>query len=117
MAQLQPLPVAALVFLSQEKVASDVAELEPPDLEIRVYDAKGTASLENWLTWAGLLPKEGGVSSKPFQTSHVSGLQLCVSTMIFPGCSNFVLGKDRVYQLITSSQVGEEMVGTFTLIP
>lgn len=117
MAQLKPLPVAAWVFLSPEKVASDVADLEPPDLEIRVYDAGGTTSLENWLASVGLLPEGGGVSSQAFRTSNVSGLQLCASTMIFPGCSCFVLEKDRVYQLITTSQVGEEMVKTFTLIP
>lgn len=116
-AQLKPLPVAAWAFLSPEKIASDVADLEPPDLEIRVYDARGTASLENWLASAGLLPEGGGVSSKAFRMPDVSGLQLCASTMIFPGCSYFILGKDWGYQLITTSQVGEEMFRTFTLIP
>ncbi len=115
LAGLKPTPVAAWIFLSPEKASSDVSDLEPADLEIRVFDARGATSLDGWLKSVGL--QNAGVTSKSFKTDNASGVQLCATTMIFPGCSYFILGKDRVYQLVAASQVGEDMVKTFAVIP
>jgi hypothetical protein len=117
LAQLTPKPVASFSFLNPVSASSDVADLEPADLEVRVYDVEKLASLDSWLTSNGLLPADGSVAPKPFQTANVSGVQVCASTMIAPGCSYFVIVSGRVYQLTPATLAGEAMVKTFALVP
>jgi hypothetical protein len=119
LASLEPMPDAAFIFMNPETAASDVADLEPADLEIRVYGVAEDATLneESWLTSNGLLPADGTVPLKPFQTANVSGVELCASTMIAPGCSYFVMGSGWVYQLTPATVEGEAMVQTFTVTP
>jgi hypothetical protein len=116
LAQLEPRPAASFIFINPTAASSDVADLEPADLEIRVYAAGQITSLESWLTSNGLLPADGSVPPKPFQTANVSGVQVCASTMIAPGCSYFVLGKGWIYQLTPAAVEGETMVHTFKLL-
>lgn len=117
LAQLDPMPDASFSFMNPVTAASDLADLEPADLEIRVYVAGQIASLESWLTSVGLLPADGTIPLQPFQTANVSGVQMCASTMIAPGCSYFVYGSGWVYQLTPATLEGETMVNTFKLIP
>ena len=117
LAQLQPKPLAAFIFMNPVTASSDSVDLEPADLEIRVYNAGQTTALTSWLMSNGLLPKDGSVSPQPFQTPHVSGVRVCASTMIVPNCSDFVIGSGWIYQLIPVTIIGETMVQTFTLVP
>jgi hypothetical protein len=80
-----------------------------------VYDAGDAASVESWLTANQLAPADG--STMPaFQTANVSGVQVCSSTMIAPGCQFYVLGDGWVYQLTAATQTGEAMIQTFKLL-
>ena len=104
--------------------SSEIVDLEPADLEIRVYAAGGipvqggaSADLDSWLTSNGLLPADGSLQPKPFQTENVSGVEVCASTMIAPGCSYYFTGSGWVYQLTPATLQGEAMVKTFRLIP
>ena len=114
LAQLSPKPSTALILINPVIARSDVVELEPADLEIRVYVAEQGASLDTWLTSNNLLPADGSAPAQPFQTAHVAGLRVCA--MIAPGCSYFVLGDGRIYQLIPATLAGEAMIKTFSLI-
>jgi hypothetical protein len=111
--QLKPTPAAAFIFMNPVTAASDVVDLEPADLEIRVYVAGQVASLDGWLASNRLLPAGGGVPLKPFRTANVSGVRVCASTLIAPGCSYFALDRGRVYQLTPASVAGETMAKTF----
>ncbi|MBI3161136.1 MAG: hypothetical protein HYZ23_01435 [Chloroflexi bacterium] len=111
--RLTPKPAAAFVILSPAKANSDVADLEPPDLEIRIHALGQADSLEEWLKSAGMPGADA--SPKQFQASKVSGLKVCISTMVVPDCSYFFSGGDWVYQLIPASLEGEAMLQTFTL--
>ena len=104
-----------ILKLFHRLAASDVAALELPDLQIRVYAAGGAGSLEEWLTAAQIGPP-GWEPAAPFSTPNVNGLRLCLTTMLAPGCSDFVLGGGWVYQLVPGSQAGETVLGTFALI-
>jgi len=117
LSQLKPKPTASFIIMNPVTASSDIVDLEPADLEIRAYGAGQIASLESWLTSNGLLPADGSVPLKPFQTTNVSGLEVCASTLIAPACSDFVLGSGWVYQLIPVTVEGETMVNTFMLIP
>lgn len=114
--QLNPMPAASVFFMNPVTASSAVVELEPADLEIRVYPAEQVTLLESWLTSNGLMPGDGTVPPEPFQTAHVTGVEVC-STLLAPGCSYFVLGQGWVYQLTPATLEGETMVDTFVLIP
>jgi hypothetical protein len=114
LAQLAPAPVAGYRFMNPGTAASDLGDLEPADLAIRVHAAPG-ASLAEWLVANGFLPADGSVTPAPFQATNVAGLEVCASTMIAPGCSYFFAGSDYVYQLIPATLEGEAMMGSFAL--
>lgn len=109
---LEPKPVAAFRVVSPEKAASDVADLEPADLEVRIHNMAAAASLERWLESAGI-----SGPSRRFKTDNISGVEVCASTMIAPGCSYFVAGNGWVYQFIPSSLEGEGILQTLVLLP
>jgi hypothetical protein len=114
LAQLAPTPLAGWRVLNPQTAASDVAELEPADLEIRVYAAG--APLEEWLVANTLLPADGSVSPAPFEAANITGLEVCSSTMIAPGCAYFfAAGGEYIYQLIPASLEGETMMGSLNV--
>lgn len=115
--ELVPLPLASLTILNPEIASSDLGDLEPADVEVRIYAEGDSASLEDWLISSGLLPADNSLPVEVFETTNIFGLRLCASPMIFPGCFYFVEGNDWVYQLIPSTLEGEAMTSTFKLLP
>lgn len=112
---LMPSPVAALAILSPTRAASALGDMEAPDLEVRVHDAGGAATVEGWLAANQLIPAAGGAALPAFQTATLTGVELCGDTMLAPGCSYYFMGAGRVYQLIPATIEGEAMLGTFAL--
>jgi hypothetical protein len=115
LAQAMPAPVAGYRFMNPQTAASDIVELEPADLEVRIYAAPAGVSLEQWLMQNGLLPADGSVAPTPFQVGSVQGAEVCSSTMLAPGCFYFVLNGSWIYQLTPATTQGEGMLQTFTL--
>lgn len=116
LAQLKPMPEAAFLFINPTIAASDLGDLEPADLEIRVYSVAEVESLENWLSANELLPPDT-TAPETFQTDNVDGFRVCSSTMVAPGCSNFVMSNGFVYQLTPATLEGESMIETLMLTP
>jgi hypothetical protein len=116
LANLKPKPDASLIIMNPVTAASESVDLEPADLEIRVY-SMGQRSLESWLTSNGLLPASGTITVKTFQAANVAGVELCDSTQTAFGCSYFVLGDGWIYQLTPATVEGETMIDTFMLLP
>lgn len=116
--QFKPQPTASFLFMDPVIADSDLGDLEPADLEILVYELNATASLESWLTTNGFLPTDGSISPQPLQTANISGIKVCASTMIAPGCSYFVINDSFLYQLTPATLEGETMIiDTFMLLP
>lgn len=111
-----PSPVASTFFMNPTMAAGDLAGIEPPDLEVRVYSASKTDSLESWLTRAGFAYGNTGTRVKPQRVGDLNGVHVCESTLIAPGCSTYVLHGERVYQLTAISQEGEAMAATFRAV-
>ncbi len=116
LAAIYPQPANGFVVLSPMKVSSDIAALEPPDLDIRVYPAAGVTSLDKFVPTisvpGGMLPTE------PYTTDRgTSGLRACTRLMVAPNCSYLFLSNGFIYQLTPSSQEGEQMAKTFQLLP
>jgi hypothetical protein len=115
LSELTPRPDGAFIFMNPVTAASDLGDLEPADLEIRVYSAAQAPSLEEWLTSNGLLSAEGNLPPEQFQAANVTGIEVCASTMIAPGCSYFVMGNGFIYQLTPATLEGDVMAQTFTV--
>lgn len=115
--EFTPTPVSSTYVMNPTMAAGDLAGLEPPDLEVRVYATRQAGSLETWLTQAGFAFGNSGTHAQPHVVAGMHGLKVCQSTMIAPGCSLYVLRGERVYQLTAMSAEGEAMAGTFRLVP
>lgn len=115
LAQFDPTPVASFRFMNPVTAASDLGELEPADLEILVFDKAQATTLDSWLAANGLVAADGGVPPQSFQTAHVSGVEICPTMLITPGCFYFVMGNQWVYRLMAATIEGESMIETFQL--
>jgi uncharacterized protein YceK len=115
LAQAVPTPVAGYRFMNPQTAASDIVDLEPADLEVRLYAAPAGVSLEQWLMQNGLLPADGSAPATPFQVGSVQGVEVCSSTMLAPGCFYFVLDGSWIYQLTPATPEGESMLQSFAL--
>jgi hypothetical protein len=115
LSQLTPTPLAGWRVMNPQTAASDIVELEPADLEIRVY-AADSAGLQPWLIANALLPADTAVTPAPFEAANVSGLEVCSSTMLAPGCGYFFASGDHFYQLIPASVEGEAMMRSFRAV-
>lgn len=82
---------------------------------MRVYRAEAVDSLQGWLASVGLASAGDGAVARPYRNANISGLKVCRATMIAPGCSVYVQGSGRVYQLTPISVEGEAMIETFAL--
>lgn len=111
LAEFQPKPTASFRFMNPTIAASDIVDLEPADLEIRVFDLGQAAALDDWLKSNSLA--SAGDNIQPFQTTQVSGVKVCSATMIAPGCSYFVLHNQQIFQLRPATLEGESMIKTF----
>jgi hypothetical protein len=121
LAQFTPTPVASIFFMNPTMAAGDLAGIEPPDLEVRIYEVGAVDSLSKWLVSVGFASVDSIASAQPFVGHSFSGLKVCRSTMIAPGCSIYLLHRGFVVQLTPMSVEGETMAETFspssTLLP
>ena len=117
LAEFSPMPDAVFTFMNPVTADSDIVEFEPADLEIRLYTLNQGMTLNDWLIAAGLLSIENLALLKPYQAANATGVELCASTMIAPGCSYFFVGNGRVYRLTPATLEGEAMLNTFRLNP
>ena len=122
LAQWNPKAVAGILFMNPTSASSQVPD-EPGDLEVRVYDLAGAASLDGWLNAAGLpagtsTNNDGNTGTNTmYWVSKASGVKVCRSTMIAPQCTYFFIGNNWVYQLISMTQAGDSMLASFTIAP
>ena len=111
---LMPAPSAAVYFMNPTTADSALAGTDAPDLEVRIFESGPIGALGDWLTAAGSVADQ---TTTPYQLGGLSGVQICATTMVFPQCSIFVAGNDRVYQLRALNLEGETMAQSFTLTP
>lgn len=109
-----PTPETVIYFMSPSMASGDLAGIEPPDLEIRIYPVNISGySLEQWLRATGFAYGKSGTTVRRFQSTHVDGLEVCSTTMIAPGCSMYVMGINLIFQLTPASEIGQMILETF----
>ena len=115
--EVTPRLVAAIIFMNPTMATGALAGREPPDLDVRIFESAKQDSLKAWLMSVGFASAEDEPSIQPYRNAAVSGLRVCHSTLVAPGCSIYVLHERFVYQLTTISREGEAMLETFSLSP
>jgi hypothetical protein len=110
-----PRPVAAVYFMNPVMAAGALAGMEPPDLEVRVYEARTGQSVERWLVDMGFASSADVAAGRRHTANGIVSLRICGSTMLAPGCSIYVLSGNSVFQLTAGSVEGESMARTFSL--
>lgn len=110
LAELIPMPSAAVYFMASETAASALAGTDAPDLEVRVFETGPVASLVDWLASVGVGADQ---RQTPTQIGELPAIEICVTTMLVPRCSTFVAAADHVYQLRMLNLEGEAMAGSF----
>lgn len=108
----RPVPEVSILFMNPTMAAGALAGIEPPDLQLRVFRASRGQSLEQWLAAAGL-----SSGAKPYPRAGGSGVEVCAATLIAPGCSVFVAGAGRIFQLTPVSLEGRAMIDSFAATP
>ncbi|CRI65337.1 exported hypothetical protein [Thiocapsa sp. KS1] len=108
--------LASFHVMNPTMASGDLAGIEPPDLEIRIYDAGAAPTLKEWLVSAQFVSPQNERFGDSARIEHVEGLKVCQSTMVAPGCSTFVLYRGRVYQLTPASLAGESVMATFAFL-
>lgn len=112
---LIPSPSDAIYFVDPNIAESAFAGTDAPDLEVRVFESGPVTSLEDWLAAVGAIADGDGKTVGPYQGPNVSGLEVCESNMLSPGCTVFIAGGDHVFQLRVLNLEGETMAQSFSL--
>jgi hypothetical protein len=108
-------PIASIFFMNPVMAGGGLAGREPPDLEVRVYDAAGAESLPAWLSSSTLASADAVTAAEPHRIGRLAGLKVCRQDMLAPGCAIFLMHARRVYQLTAVSADGERMIDSFSL--
>lgn len=111
---LIPAPTGSIYFMDPATAESALAGTDAPDLEVRIFETGPVGSLADWLSSAGVSADQTQTAT---QVGDLAGVEVCVSTMIFPRCSTFVVAPNRVYQLRALNLEGEAMMQTFAVAP
>ena len=111
-----PRPLASVFVMNPVMARGQLAGKEPPDLEVRVYDAGAATSLEAWLEAARFASAEALSAATPQAINGLHGLRICRQDLLAPGCATFLMQGARIYQLTAVSAEGERMIDSFALV-
>jgi hypothetical protein len=114
LAQLSPLPLAAIYFLDQR---NNLAEIAPPAFSICIYENKERQSIEGWLTRVGLLNRKAGWLTEPYQGKSVVGVKVFSPNLMAPGWFVYVADDIYIFRLTPLGTEAEQMLDTFELVP
>ena len=109
---MDPSPRAAWHF---RDTRGELAGLAPPAFAIHIFEKEPAQPLESWLEANGLLRREAGWFTEPYQGRHIAGLKVISPTFMAPGWSVYVTGDGRVFQLTPLGEEGERMLETFEI--
>jgi hypothetical protein len=116
LAELTPMPLAAVYFYNRQTTQGDVAEIAPPEFAIRVFENGGGRSVESWLAATGLASRKAGWLMEAYKGKHVAGVKASSPNFMAPGWSVYVAEGTRIFQLTPLGLEAEAMLETFRLV-
>lgn len=116
-AQVLPVPLMQIHFMDEALANSELADMEPPQLAIRVYDNPAGKTVEQWLRDEGVLARFGGehATIEPYTIGNLQGVRVTSMLMLAPNSAVFVAGDGVIYELQALGLIGEQMMATFQL--
>ena len=114
--QLEPPPLFRVWFKEASMVKSPIAEREPPQLAIEVYENASQQTLDAWLASSGMLRN----LTQPFQQTvdigGVHGLRVRGMTMLAPDTFYYVARGPFIYRFTPLGRSTEEILATVRFI-
>lgn len=115
-ATTQPAAVHRVHLQRKDVATGQVADHEPPELTISVFERSPSPSLRDWLDSSGLLPPGSEIS--PVRLTGVKeGLRVTLRQQPAPNEFVYLATDQYVYGLVPYGATGGKMLRSFRLLP
>jgi hypothetical protein len=113
--QLQPSPLFRVWFKEANLVTSPIADREPPQFAVDVYDNASQQPLDAWLAGSGVTRSLTRPTQEAVQVGGVNGIRLTDQMMLAPNTFYYVARGSFVYRFTPLGGLSGEMLGTVRL--
>jgi hypothetical protein len=110
--QLQLRPLFRVWFKEASLVNSTIADREPPQFAVDVYDNASQQTLDAWLAGSGATRNFARVTQQAVQVGGVQGLRLTDQTLLAPNTFAYVARGPFVYRFTPLGGLSDEMLAT-----
>jgi hypothetical protein len=110
--QLQPAPLFRVWFKEASLVNSPVADREPPQFAVDVYDNASQRTLDAWLAGSGVTRNFARATKQTVQVGGVQGLRLTDQTLLAPNTFAYVARGPFVYRFTPLGGLSDQMLAT-----
>ena len=110
--QLQPAPLFRVWFKEASLVNSPIADREPPQFAVDVYDNASQQTLDAWLAGSGVTRNFVRVTQQAVQIGGVQGLRLTDQTLLAPNTFYYVARGPFVYRFTPLGGLSGQMLAT-----
>jgi hypothetical protein len=109
---LRPPPLLRVWFKEASLVNSPIADREPPQFAIDVYDNASRQALDAWLAGSGVTRNFARVTRQAVQVGGLEGLCLMDQTMLAPNTFYYVARGPFVYRFTPLGGLSDQMLAT-----
>jgi hypothetical protein len=110
--QLQPPPLLRVWFKEASLANSPIADREPPQFAVDVYDNASQQTLDAWLAGSGVTRNFARVTKQAVQVGGVQGLRLADQTLLAPNTFYYVARGPFVYRFTPLGGLSDKMLAT-----
>ncbi|MGH6935576.1 MAG: hypothetical protein ACRED2_05215 [Methylocella sp.] len=110
--QLRPPPLFRVWFKEASLVNSPIADREPPQFAVDVYDNASQQTLDVWLAGSGATRNFARVTQQAVQVGRVQGLRLTDQTLLAPNTFYYVARGPFVYRFTPLGGLSDQMLAT-----
>ena len=115
--QLEPRPLFRVWFKEASMVKSPIAEREPPQFAVDVYQNESQQTLDAWLASSGLLHNLTRPLQQTVDIGGMQGLRVTGMTMVAPNTFYYVARGPFVYRFTPLGRLSEEILATVRFMP
>jgi hypothetical protein len=110
--QLRPAPLLRVWFKEASLVNSPIADREPPQLAVDVYDNASRQTLDAWLAGSGVTRNFARVTRQAVQVGGLEGLRLTDQTLLAPNSFDYVARGPFVYRFTPLGGLSDQILAT-----
>jgi hypothetical protein len=114
--QLEPPPLFRIWFKEASMVKSPIAEREPPQLAIDVYENASQQTLDAWLASSGVLRNLTRPHQQTVDIGGVPGFRVTDMTMLAPNTFYYVARGPFIYRFTPLGMLSDQIFATVRFI-